>query len=294
MKSPSSHFQQGEQAGLHYRLVPPQQSLRGQAGFHAGSQRGVSLDFSDYREYHPGDDVRSLDWNVYARTDRLVVKLYHEEVSPHVDIVLDASASMALENSKSSALFGLGALFAAAAAGGDCAWNTFQLDQQLTPLHRGHDVPSLWEEFPFSAQSNPGAQLQASSNRFKHQGIRILISDLLWEAEPLSVLRHFSDGASGVILIQLLAQADTTPPERGKYWLDDVETGESLEVFMDAESQKRYLHALESHTQLWADACRQTGATYCQLIAENVLNDWSIEPLIQAGIIEPIHGGRTC
>ena len=186
-------LQEGEQAGLQYRLVPPRRALRGAAGFHAGSQRGVSLDFSDYREYHPGDDIRSLDWNVYARTDRLTVKLFHEEVSPHVDIVLDASRSMALQESKSRALHGLGALLASAAAGGDCSWNAFGLGDQLFPLERGRDIPSTWQGLEFTAQGNPGAQLQDGAGQLKRLGIRVLVSDLLWEAEPLTVLRRFSD-----------------------------------------------------------------------------------------------------
>ncbi len=291
MSSQQTWLQQGEQAGLPYRLVPPRRALRGLAGFHAGSQRGVSLDFSDYREYHPGDDVRSLDWNVYARTDKLVVKLYHEEVSPHVDIVLDASRSMALETAKPQALLGLGALLAAAAAGGDCSWNAFRLSDRLAPLERGRDVPSLWGNIDFTAQGNPGAQLDIGG-AFKRLGIRVLVSDLLWEAEPLAVLRRFSEGASGVIVVQLLSQADTTPPEQGKYWLDDVETGASMEVFMDSDAQRRYRRALESHTQLWAEACRQTGAVHCQLIAEELLDGWPLEPLVRTGILEHQKGGK--
>jgi uncharacterized protein (DUF58 family) len=290
----SAWFQQGEQAGMQYRLVPPRRALRGLAGFHAGSQRGVSLDFSDYREYHPGDDVRSLDWNVYARTDKLVVKLYHEEVSPHVDLVLDTSRSMALEAAKPQAMLGLGALFAAAAAGGDCSWNAFSLGDQLKPLERGRDVPSVWGEVAFTAQENPGAQLQAGAGQFKRMGVRVLVSDLLWDAEPLTVLRRFSEGASGVVLVQLMAQADTTPPEHGKYRFNDVETGASMEVFVDADAQRRYLTALESHTQLWAEACRQTGAVHCQLTAEELLDGWAIEPLIRAGILEHLQGGSLC
>jgi len=278
-------LQEGEQAGLQYRFMPPRRALRGLAGFHAGSQRGVSLDFSDYREYHPGDDVRTLDWNVYARTDRLVVKLYHEEVSPHVDLVLDTSRSMALEEAKPQAMLGLGALLAAAAAGGDCSWNAFSLGDRLAPLERGREVPALWGGLEFTAQGNPGAQLEVGGV-FKRLGVRVLVSDLLWEAEPLTVLRRFSEGASGVVVVQLLSRADTTPPEHGKYWLDDVETGVSMEVFVDADAQRRYRRALESHTQLWAEACRQTGAVHCQLIAEELLDGWPLEPLIRAGILE--------
>lgn len=294
MEPQRTWLQHGEQAGLRYRLVPPRRALRGLAGFHAGSQRGVSLDFSDYREYHPGDDIRSLDWNVYARSDRLMVKLYHEEVSPHVDIVLDASRSMALVESKQQALLGLGAVLASAAAGGDCSWNAFSLTHHLSPLERGCDRPSSWTTIAFEPHDNPGDLLQGGTGQFKRQGIRVLVSDLLWEAEPMSVLHRFSEGASSVILVHLMAQADTIPPEPGKYLFDDVETGDSMEVYVDSAAQQRYLDALESHTRIWVNACHQTGATYCRLTAENVLDGWQLEPLVRAGILEHQQGGRTC
>ena len=286
-------FQQGEEAGLLYRLARPRHTLRGAAGFHAGSQNGVSLDFSDYREYHPGDDIRSLDWNVYARTDKLTVKLYHEEVSPHADILLDASRSMALGDAKPHALLGLGALFASAAAGSDCTWKAFELGDRLAAVDRGHDIPSVWGDLRFTAQNNPGAQLAHETARFKRQSIRILISDLLWDAEPLSVLRRLSENASGTAIVQILSRDDASPPELGKYRLNDAETGESLEVFIDSDIRKHYLDQLETHTRLWSDACRQTGAAFCQLIAEDVLDGWALEPLLRTGILEQ-QGGGPC
>lgn len=293
MESQRTALQKGEQAGLLYRLAPPRNSLRGAAGFHAGSQKGVSLDFSDYREYHPGDDVRTLDWNVYARTDKLTVKLYHEEVSPHADIIMDTSRSMALGTIKPQALSGLGALFASAAGGGDCSWNAFSLSNQLTPIQRGHDIPSVWSGIDFSADNNPGAQFQSGASRFKRQSTRILISDLLWEAEPLSILRRVSENASRTVIVQLLSREDIEPPEPGKYQLDDAETGELMEIFIDADTRKRYLDMLETHTQLWSDACRQTGAIFCRLIAEDILKNWQLEPLLRAGVLEH-QGGRSC
>lgn len=283
-------IQQGEQAGLSYRLAPPRSALRGAAGFHAGSQKGVSLDFSDYREYHPGDDVRSLDWNVFARTDKLTLKLYHEEVSPHVDILLDSSESMALGTAKPDALHGLGALFATAASTGDCSWHAFTLGTNFQPLECGHDVPSRWQPIEFDAQANPAAQLMAGTTILKRQSIRLLVSDLLWDAEPLAALRRISEGASNIIVVQLLSHEDIQPPEHGKYLLEDAETGGTLELFIDSDTRKRYFQALENHSQLWAEACRQTGAVYCRLIAEEVLDGWRLDPLLRAGVLEYVGG----
>ena len=88
----------GEQLGLRYALQIPQVAASGWTGTRTGRRAGSSIDFQDYREYQPGDDLRFIDWGIYARTDRLTVKLFREEVTPHLDLILDGSRSMNLEN----------------------------------------------------------------------------------------------------------------------------------------------------------------------------------------------------
>lgn len=75
-------------------------------GRRTGRRSGNALEFSEYREYQAGDDLRRLDWGVFARSEQLMVKLYSEEVDPRCDIVLDDSASMATEEAKAAAALG--------------------------------------------------------------------------------------------------------------------------------------------------------------------------------------------
>ena len=86
----------GEQAGSRYALCSPRNAPSGLAGVELGNRSGSSLEFREHREYEPGDDLRRIDWSVYARSDKLTVKLFREEVSPHLDVVIDSSRSMAL------------------------------------------------------------------------------------------------------------------------------------------------------------------------------------------------------
>src|SRR5215469_17252306 len=86
----------GEKLGLRYALQIPQVAATG-TGSRSGRRAGSSIDFQDYRDYQPGDDLRFIDWGIYARTDRLTIKLFREEVAPHLDLVLDGSRSMNLE-----------------------------------------------------------------------------------------------------------------------------------------------------------------------------------------------------
>ena len=76
------------------RLRTRKEVLGSQTGNYSSPRRGTSLEFADYRRYAPGDDLRYLDWGIYARTDRLYVKLFREEVDLFAYVFIDASASM--------------------------------------------------------------------------------------------------------------------------------------------------------------------------------------------------------
>ena len=136
-------FLQGLALGSAFRLALPREAMRGLGGARAGAAAGSSLDFLDFREYHPGDDLRRLDWSVYARTDREVVKLYREEVFPRLDIVLDASRSMDLPGTaKASSALALCGALAAAAANAGCAaalWTAgfFAQEDAVSPTRPG-------------------------------------------------------------------------------------------------------------------------------------------------------------
>ena len=128
------HLNEGERAGLRYRLGLPPRAAGG-AGTTLGRRAGSSLEFRDYRDYHPGDDLRHVDWNAYARSDQLSVKLYREEVTPHVDLIVDGSRSMALEGSaKEAATLALPAFFATAAANAGHTHAAWLLGERLSPM----------------------------------------------------------------------------------------------------------------------------------------------------------------
>ena len=86
--------QQGLLDGRSVRFLLPRRALRGGAGAQLGPRAGESLEFHDYRDYTPGDDLRNLDWNVLARSDREVIKVRREEIAPIIEVVRDRSASM--------------------------------------------------------------------------------------------------------------------------------------------------------------------------------------------------------
>jgi uncharacterized protein (DUF58 family) len=282
-----SYLIEGERAGMRYALEPPRTASSAPAGLHLGRQAGASLEFRDHRDYQPGDDLRRIDWNAFARSDRLTIRLYREEISPHLDVVLDGSRSMALEGSaKARAAIGLAAAFAVAAENAGYSHNAWLAGARVEPISNGFDRPSLWQSPDLDFRGNPAEAFMRTPPRFRRQGMRALISDLLWLGEPMAVLRSLAHGASSVVVAQTLASVDADPPERGRIRLLDSETDERREIFIDDNAVRRYRDALARHQQNWHSACRQIGAVMVNVIAEDLAADWNLESLVKAGVLK--------
>ena len=282
-----SYLIEGERAGMRYALEPPRAASAAMAGLHLGRQAGASLEFRDHRDYQPGDDLRRIDWNAFARSDRLTVKLYREEISPHLDVVLDGSCSMALEGAaKARAAIGLSAAFAVAAENAGYSHNAWLARAHVEPVANGSNRPALWRSLVLDFRGNPAEALTRTPPGFRGQGMRVLISDLLWLGEPMAVLQSLAHGAASLVVAQTLASVDADPPERGRVRLLDSETDERREIFIDAAAIRRYRDALARHQQNWHRACRQIGAVMVNVIAEEVVADWNLEALVNAGVLK--------
>jgi uncharacterized protein (DUF58 family) len=282
-----SYLIEGERAGMRYALEPPRGASAALAGLHLGRQAGASLEFRDHRDYQPGDDLRRIDWSAFARSDRLTVKLYREEISPHLDVVLDGSRSMALEGAaKARAAIGLSAAFAVAAENAGYSHNAWLARARVEPIANGSNRPALWRSLALDFRGNPAEALTRTPPGLCGQGMRVLISDLLWLGEPMAVLQSLAHGAASLVVAQTLASADADPPERGRVRLLDSETDERREIFIDDGAIRRYRDALARHQQNWHRACRQIGAVMVNVIAEEVIVDWNLEPLVNAGVLK--------
>jgi uncharacterized protein (DUF58 family) len=260
----------GEQLGLRYALQIPQVAASGQAGTRSGRRAGSSIDFQDYREYQPGDDLRFIDWGIFARSDRLTVKLFREEVTPHLDLILDGSRSMNLEDTaKGVAAAQLAALLAAAAANAQCSQAVWLSGEGFLRLQNDTLTPSAWENLELSGKRTPEESFHISPPKFRRLGVRVFISDLLWPGEPVPLLRRLRDGAAALFVVQLLAREDADPPGHGNLRVVDSETGDEREIYIDSAVAGQYQENLAQLQQSWSDACRQCGAQMTTIIAEN-------------------------
>jgi uncharacterized protein (DUF58 family) len=261
----------GEQLGLRYALQIPQVAASGWTGSRSGRRAGTSIDFQDYREYQPGDDLRFIDWGIYARSDRLTIKLYREEVIPHLDLVLDGSRSMNLADSaKATATAELAALLAASAANAQCTQAVWLSGEGFQRLANDALSPSAWDRLEWSSNRTPEQSFEIMPPKFRRLGVRVFISDLLWPGEPIQLLRRLREGAAALFVIQLLARDDATPPEHGNLRVVDSETGAESEMYIDSAVAKQYADNLAQLQQSWADACRQCGAQMTTIVAEDL------------------------
>ncbi|HZV05781.1 MAG TPA: DUF58 domain-containing protein [Gemmataceae bacterium] len=280
------YLSEGERAGQRYALGLPRQTPRGATGLALGQRAGSSLEFKDYRDYQVGDDLRHIDWNAFARSDQLSVKLYREEITPHLDLVLDVSRSMALESTaKERATVALAACLATAATNAGFGRAVWLMADDFRLLPNGDASPILWGDFELNHRGSPTAVLARGAPAWRPRGVRVLLSDLLWVGDPLLALRSFTEGAAAAVVIQLLADADVNPPEDGALRLIDAETEQLREIHVDAEIARRYREGLARHQQNWHQACRASGAIFTTVIAETLLRDWRLDELIAAEIL---------
>ena len=277
---------EGEAAARRYTLALPRGGPVNRSGPALGSRPGSSLEFRDYRGYEPGDDLRHIDWNAYARSDQLSVKLYREEVTPHLDLLIDNSRSMALAGTaKAHATRALAGLFSSAAENAGFSHAGWLLGAEAQHLGSRQRQQASWDGIAFDSAVSPAASLAGAAAQMKPRGVRVLLSDLFWLGEPGRVVRQLSDRAACVVVLQVLAEVDVQPPHSGHLQLIDSETGDVREVRIDAARIQRYRDNLTRLQGHWHDACRSAGAVFATATAEDLLRDWRLDALVAAGVL---------
>jgi hypothetical protein len=265
---------------------PPQTPL-GTVGNLLARTIGSSLEFMEHRDYNAGDDLRRIDWNSYARSDKLVVKLFREEVNPHVDLLLDVSKSMGLNNTKkAAATFALAGFFSSAAAESNFLFRVYVTDKGCRFLERSHLTPLEWDNFELESRMSPPAAIEQLPPDWRPHGIRVVVSDLLFLADPAAFVSQVVGDAAVTIFVQLLAEADTEPPEHGNLRLVDSETTEQLELYIDSISREKYKRNLARHLENYNIATRHYGAFMTTVIAEQFLQNGIIDDLMQMELIK--------
>ncbi|MDR0336123.1 MAG: DUF58 domain-containing protein [Planctomycetaceae bacterium] len=277
----------GYDLGGRVMFSEPRRILSGELGAQLSRRVGSSLEFMEHRDYFPGDDLRRIDWNAYARGDRLAVKLFREEVYPHIDLLLDVSRSMNLVGSrKGEATYALAGFFSSVAAESRYSFRVFLTDDGCRVLDRSHLTPLEWESFELSATNSPNEALFRQPPEWKPHGIRILVSDFLFNADPALLISRVAEGSAVTILVQLLAEADVEPLERGYCRLTDSENEEELELYVDLGLLENYKRNLARHQDNYRVVARRCGVFCVTVIAEHFLNTGRLDELFDLELLK--------
>lgn len=269
-----------------YQLGLPRMPVAGRAGELLGRGVGSSVEFQEYREYLPGDDIRHLDWAAYARSDALMIRLYREEISPRTEILFDASKSMTTgEGVKERITKRLVSAFAqlSGRVGGRPTLIPLNDDRPLQPM--GPDGLDALAGFPFNGVATLSEILSESAVPLKPQAVRIVISDFLFPLEPDPLIRRLAAGAGALWIIQLLWGWEAEPTQLGGRRLVDIEGGAQTDMLINRRNIEAYQARLQRLQQGLMRACRRAHARYVTLIADRGLAALCREELVAAEML---------
>jgi uncharacterized protein (DUF58 family) len=257
---------------------------------------GSSVEFSDYRTYAPGDEFRRIDWNAYARLERLFVRLYRAEEDLSLQVILDTSASMDWGRpSKARVAAQLaGALAFVALQSGDrvelATLRNEQVHERLTSL-RGHGAAwnawRLLERVECDGATNLNAALQTFARQLRGAGMTVVISDLFSPSGYQQGIDALLGRRQDVLLLQVLAPDELQPPGEliGEWRLIDTEPADPLEATITPGVVRAYRRLLRSFTQEASDFCRRRGVTFLQLSSATRIEDIVLRTFRTLGVV---------
>ncbi|MBY0227658.1 MAG: DUF58 domain-containing protein [Gemmataceae bacterium] len=262
------------------------------SGLHASPFQGFSVEFSEHRRYSAGDDIKGIDWNAYAKTERYYVKKFQAETNVTGYLCMDLSASMGYTFRQELTKFDY-AICLAAALGylmihqqdpvGLVAFDT-AIRQSLPPRSKRTQLAamlSLLANLKPAGTTDLAASLHQLAGMVKSKSLIMVFSDLLAEPEPvLKAVHHLRHRGNEVILFHILDEAEARFPFEGLVEFEDAESDQRLTL--DARGMREdYLSALSQFQETWREECAKAGADYVSMDTSVSFDKALLEYLIQ-------------
>ena len=264
-------------------------------GNHKSRTYGSSCEFADYRDYVDGDDTTKLDWNAYARFDKLYLKLFLDERQMHTRIYIDASRSMEYgDPGKAQRALLYAATLAYLSV---CEMDKVSIyvikDKAVHEIIRGmvgkeaflSSINKL-EEIVFDGDSFISEAI-VPENVGYGDGLSVIISDFLTDNDYEAAIDHLIGKRRDVFCLQILSLSEITPQQRGKvHFFDSENPSLFYPKDIDREIAKAYKRALEYATSRIRDYCNARGADYLLVSAEDKPQDVLFEKLVNMGVFQ--------
>lgn len=264
---------------------------QGMSGARKSGAKGTSVEFSDFREYMLGDDIRRIDWNAYGRMDKLFIKQFMEEKEGIYHIFLDTSKSMDYGEPKKSrlALQIAGALSYLVLNNLDRVYVT-QVQENSLSEGRGLSGRNSYKRIlaelnnvSFDGRTTLSGSIM--SRNIKSRGCSIIISDFLDPAGIEPVLRYLKFKKQQIVLIQVLAREELTISKEGSLNLIDSETGEIVKVTVNRKMIEAYEAELQKLQYRLSVLAKKYEAGYVLAAADESIDRVMFEGLQSGGFV---------
>lgn len=250
-------------------------------GRHRGAKKGNSVEFAEHRQYMPGDDLRSLDWKVLGRKDRLYIRQYEEETNLRTTILLDCSGSMAYDGEAAAELDGrrlskfdyaryLTAGLTYMLAGQQDAVGLVTFDTKIreylpakSSASQTRRILELIDKAKAGDETDPAPVINDIAERIPSRGLVVVISDLFTSDQDalIKALHHFSYRNHEIVVMHVLAEEELTFNFDGHVHFDNLEGPEDM--MLDAKSIRAgYLEQVNAFLKKVGDGVRKMGADY--------------------------------
>ena len=252
-------------------------------GLHRSPDFGFSQEFAEYIAYNPGDDLRLVDWNVYARSEKLYLKRFRGDTNSFLTILLDASSSMQFGshrvNKMDYARYLAASLFYLAIHGQRDAAGLITFDDEIRNYVRPstrqgqlHRLLAGLEQAEARARTDFAKPMRYFQEFLKRRGIVIIVSDF-WES-PESIVRTIEPlryNGNEVVLFHVLDPEDVRPKMNGPSILVDMETDQEMEVTPDY-GKKEYREKVDAHLADLRDRTQAAGMGYFLMMTDRPLD----------------------
>lgn len=256
-------------------------------------RKGQSVEFADFRNYVAGDDLRFIDWNMYARLDKLFLKLFMEEEDLHFYALIDGSSSMDFGNP--TKFFYAKQLAAALGYIGLCRADRVKIemldDARTTkaPVLRGKQ--NLWRMLDYLNGLQPGKNVSLNDAiksfclRNSGKGILVLITDLMDKSGYEAALKYLVSQNLDIYVIQVLSQPEIDPDITGDLKLVDCEDADVAEISVSQRLMDRYRQTLATFIEQAREFCLRRGIVYMMTSTERPVDKLVSRYLRQRGLV---------
>jgi uncharacterized protein (DUF58 family) len=266
-------------------------------GERRSTKRGTSIEFADYRNYTPGDDLRRLDWNVYARLDRPFIKLLEEEEDLAVHILVDLSGSMDWGEGEMNKLLYAQRLAAALGAialnGGDqltiSTLRSGSVSAQFGPSRGAQHLVQMLaflEGLAANGQTNLSSSIHQYNLQTHRSGLVFMLTDLFSPTGVQEGARQLQSKGYEISILHILAPDEISPPLAGDLQLVDIETGQTEEVSLDSGLREIYRNNLKTWQENFQQEFRKKGIRYMKLSTDTAWDKFVLHEMRKEGIVK--------